>query len=165
VTPFILHAIPDYALKIPIEQQVPRGERIFSFAGRPEAYIDRDIIVSYESTLANLAQDILWTPQGHKPTIAQHFRFMPIKTRGVRVVNVATATDFWTVAEMRLSYQGRELPRSSSWKLFLEAERLAERLGSPTGIRQQLCHPLVYLGSPRPIRAPSGGIPGSATPR
>ncbi len=117
VTPFILHAIPDYALKIPIEQQVPRGERIFSFAGRPEAYIDRDIIVSYESTLANLAQDILWAPQAHKATIAQHFKFMPISTRGVRVVNVATATDFWTVAEMRLRYQGRELPRSPSWKL------------------------------------------------
>ncbi len=117
VTPYILKSIPDYALKIPIEQQVPRGERIFSFAGRPEAYIDRDIIVSYESTLGNLANDILWAPQAHKPTIAQHFKFMPITTRGVRVVNVASATDFWTVAEMRLRSQGRELPRSPSWRL------------------------------------------------
>ena len=117
VTPFILKSIPDYALKVPIEQQVPRGERIFSFAGRPEAYIDRDIIVSYESTLGNLAHDILWAPQAHKPTIAQHFKFMPISTRGVRVVNVASAPDFWTVAEMRLRSQGRELPRSPSWRL------------------------------------------------
>ncbi len=117
VTPFILKSIPDYALKVPIEQQVPRGERIFSFAGRPEAYIDRDIIVSYESTLANLAQDILWAPQAHKPAFAQHFKFMPITTRGVRVVNVASAPDFWTVAEMRLRFQGRELPRSPAWRL------------------------------------------------
>ena len=65
--PFILRNIGDYALKVPIELNVPRGERIFSFAGRPEAYIDRDIIVSYESTLGNLANDILWAPQAHKP--------------------------------------------------------------------------------------------------
>ena len=65
--PFIFKNIGDYALKMPIEQNVPLGERIFSFAGRAEAYIDREIIVSYESTLGNLAHDILWAPQAHKP--------------------------------------------------------------------------------------------------
>jgi hypothetical protein len=115
--PFILKNSGDYALKIPIELAVPSGERIFSFAGRPDAYIDRDIIVSYESTLGNLAQDILWAPQGHKPEYAQHFKFLPVTTRGVRVVNTASATDFWTVSEMRLRSQGRELPRSPAWRL------------------------------------------------
>src|SRR5450759_112485 len=114
---YLLRNIADYALKIPIELAVPPGERIFSFAGRPEAYIDRDIIVSYESTLGNLAQDILWAPQGHKPANAQRFKFLPVTTRGVRVVNTASATDFWTVAEMRLRSQGRELPRSPGWRL------------------------------------------------
>ena len=33
------------------------------------------------------------------------------------MVNSATATDFWTVAEMRLRSQGRELPRSPAWRL------------------------------------------------
>jgi hypothetical protein len=115
--PYLFRNIADYALKIPIELAVPPGERIFSFAGRPEAYIDRDIIVSYESTLGNLAQDILWAPQGHKPANAQRFKFLPVTTRGVRVVNSASAPDFWTVAEMRLRSQGRELPRSPDWRL------------------------------------------------
>src|ERR1017187_5604662 len=115
--PYLINHVGDLALKIPIELAVPRGERIFSFAGRPEAYIDRDVIVSYESTLANLAQDILWAPQGHKPSNAQRFKFLPVTTRGVRVVNSASATDFWTVAEMRLRSQGRELPRSPDWRL------------------------------------------------
>src|ERR1022692_4792880 len=114
---YLSRTLPGYALKIPIELAVPRGERIFSFAGRSEAYIDRDIFVSYESTLANLAQDVLWAPQGHKPEHALHFKFLPVTTRGVRVVNSATATDFWTVAEMRLRSQGRELPRSPDWRL------------------------------------------------
>jgi hypothetical protein len=59
VTPFIRNNIGDFALKIPIELEVPRGQRIFSFSGRPEAYIDRDIVVAYESTLGNLGQEML----------------------------------------------------------------------------------------------------------
>jgi hypothetical protein len=115
--PYLINHIPDLALKVPIELAVPSGERIFSFAGRPDAYIDRDIIVSYESTLGNLAQDILRAPQAHKPEHALHFKFLPVTTRGVRVVNSVNATDFWTVAEMRLRSQGRELPRSPDWRL------------------------------------------------
>src|ERR1035438_8460832 len=117
VTPYISNNVGDYALKMPIELHVPPGERIFSFAGRAQAYIDRDIVVSYESTLGNLAQDILWTQQAHNPANALHFKFLPVTTRGVRVVNSATGTEFWTVSEMRLRSQGRELPRSAAWRL------------------------------------------------
>ena len=117
VTPYILNNIGDFALKIPIELEVPRGERIFSFSGRPEAYIDRDIVVSYESTLGNLANDILWAPQAHNPANALHFKFLPVTTKGVRVLNIATGTEFWTVAEMRLRSQGGELARSPAWRL------------------------------------------------
>ena len=105
--PYLFRNIADYALKVPIELAVSPGERIFSFAGRPAAYIDRDIIVSYESTLGNLAQDVLWVPKGDKPEFAQHFRFLPVTTRGVRAVNMASAKDFWNVAEMRLRSEGR----------------------------------------------------------
>lgn len=116
-TPFIVQHIGDVSLKLPIERAVPQGERIFSFSGRPEAYINRDIVVSYESTLGNLANDVLWAPQANKPQFAQRFKFLPVKTRGVRVVNIATATDFWTVSEMRVRSEGRELPRSPAWRL------------------------------------------------
>jgi hypothetical protein len=114
---YILKNSGDYALKVPIELAVPPGERIFSFAGRPESYIDRDILVSYESVLGNLAQDILWTPQSNKPEFAQHFKFLPVTTRGVRVENMVKATDFWTVSEMRLLSRGNPLPRSPAWRL------------------------------------------------
>ena len=116
-TSYIVNHIGDLALRIPIEVAVPLGQRIFSFAGRPDAYIDRDIIVSYESTLGNLADDILLAPQGHRPEFAQRFKFLPVTARGVRVVNIASGKDFWTVSEMRLRSQGRELPRSPAWRL------------------------------------------------
>jgi hypothetical protein len=117
VWPYMVSRIGDYALKVPIELEVPAGERIFSFSGRPAAYIDRDIVVSYESTLGNLANDILWTPQAHTPQYAQHFKFLPVTTHSIRVVNMASDNDFWTVSEMRLLFQGRELQRSPAWRL------------------------------------------------
>jgi len=115
--PYIIKRLGDYALKGPIEAYVPPGEKIFSFAGRPEAYIDRDIVVQYESTLGNLVQDILQAPQAHPPKNQQVFRFLPVKARGVRVVNQAAAENFWTVAEMRIQSQGREVPRSANWRV------------------------------------------------
>ncbi len=128
--PFILKNLPDYALKIPVELAVPKGERIFSFAGRPQAYIDRDIIVSYESTLGNLANDILWTPQAYKPSHAEHFRFLPVTTRAVRVVNIASGTDFWTVSEMRLRFAGQGIAAFPE----LANQWFAQRLGGAAGL-------------------------------
>uniref|UniRef100_Q01ZZ9 DUF8201 domain-containing protein n=1 Tax=Solibacter usitatus (strain Ellin6076) TaxID=234267 RepID=Q01ZZ9_SOLUE len=115
--PFITHSIGDYALKNAIEREVPPGEQVFSFAGRPQAYFDRDIVVFYESTLGNLVQDILLAPDSHPPHYQERFRFLPVTTRGVRVVNNASAPGLWTLAELRLRSAGRELPRSKSWRL------------------------------------------------
>jgi hypothetical protein len=47
---FIARHVSDYALKGDIEKAVPPNARIFSFAGRAAAYIDRDIVVGYESS-------------------------------------------------------------------------------------------------------------------
>jgi hypothetical protein len=115
--PYIERHLGDYALKVPIEQTVPRGEKIFSFAGRPEAYIDREIVVQYESTFGNLVQDILQAPAAHPPKHRQEFRFLPVLTRGIRVVNIASGENFWTVAEMRVLSQGREVPRAADWRV------------------------------------------------
>ena len=114
---YITKWISDYALKRQIEAFVPPGEKIFSFAGRPEAYFDRDIVVSYESALGNLAHAILWTPQSYLPGTQQHFKMLPVTTRGIRVVNSSYSDVFWTVAEIRMYSRGRELQRSSGWRL------------------------------------------------
>jgi hypothetical protein len=116
-SPFVTRVIGDFAMKGPIEINVPKTEKIFSFAGRPEAYLDRDIVVSYESTLGNLVNDTLLAPQAHPPKYQERFKFLPVATRGVRVVNMASAKDFWTVAELRIRSAGSELVRSPGWRL------------------------------------------------
>ena len=56
---YVAAHIGDYALKPAIEGAVPPGGRIFSFAGRPAAYLDRDIIVGYESSLGEQVSQLL----------------------------------------------------------------------------------------------------------
>jgi hypothetical protein len=46
---YLNHYLPDYWLKAALEQHVSKSEKIFSLSGLPEAYIDRRIVVSYES--------------------------------------------------------------------------------------------------------------------
>jgi hypothetical protein len=115
--PFITHTIPDYALKVPIELAVPPGERIYSFAGRPGAYIERNIVVSYESSLGNLVDDLLLAPTTHRPAFSQHFKFVPVNTTAIRLVAPSSHADFWTIAELRFFHEGRELARSSGWRI------------------------------------------------
>ena len=74
-------------------------------------------MVSYESAFGNLPQDVLLAPQAHRPAFQQSYHFLPVSTRAVRVVNVAYASGFWTVAEMRVLSGGRELQRSPKWRL------------------------------------------------
>ncbi len=59
---FLKSRLGDYAWKEPIERLVPANALIYTDAGRPEAYIHRTLIVSYESTLGFQAQQTLWAP-------------------------------------------------------------------------------------------------------
>ncbi len=56
---YIEEHVGDYALRGAIDRSVPVGHRIFSFAGRAAAYIDRDIVVGYESTQGTRIQEAL----------------------------------------------------------------------------------------------------------
>ncbi|MGA3099387.1 MAG: glycosyltransferase family 39 protein [Bryobacteraceae bacterium] len=116
--PYLVHYNADINLRAPILQNVPPDGLIFSLSGKPEAYIDRNIVVSYESALGNLAYDVVMAPlDGYKPTQRLRFKILPEATRGVRVVQTATGKENWTVAEMRVYSQGRELPRAADWRL------------------------------------------------
>jgi hypothetical protein len=116
---FLLRQVPGYGLKSAIEQATAPGDKIFSFRSRPEAYLDREIVVGYESNLGNLAQDILWTAAGalKPPVDRQQFRFAPVTTRGIRIVQKASADSEWSLAEVRLFWGGREVPHAPDWHI------------------------------------------------
>jgi hypothetical protein len=68
---FLASHVGDYALKSDIENAVPANARIFSFAGRAAAYIDRDIVVGYESTQGLRIQNALNSGQPDATQIAK----------------------------------------------------------------------------------------------
>jgi hypothetical protein len=126
---YLTRRVRDYGLKSEIEQAVPKGERIFSFAGRAEAYLDREIVVGYESALGNRVQDDLQAMVGRPPVDRLSFHFAPVRAEGVRVVETADAVAHWTVAEMRVRFGGREL-RVEAWPNRWEAGLAFD--GNPT---------------------------------
>jgi hypothetical protein len=115
---FLAASVTGYGLKWAVESNVPPGEKIFSFDTRPEAYIERPIVVSYESALGNLLHDILWAPiDGYIPHQRERFRFLPVMAKAIRVTQMASSDDFWTLSEVRLFSAGKEIPRSKGWRL------------------------------------------------
>ncbi|HJT88533.1 MAG TPA: hypothetical protein VJ732_11770 [Bryobacteraceae bacterium] len=115
---FLKQKLPDYELKELIEREVPPDGKIFSLESHSEAYIHRTFVVHYESAEGNLALEILTAPlSAGRPTEREIFAFPPVTTRGARVVQSASSDGFWTIAEMRVYFQGRELRRSSRWRV------------------------------------------------
>lgn len=111
--------VADYAIKRAVETFVPPHAKIFSLATRAEAYLDRTVVVGYESVLGNFAQDLLAVAVDPRaqPRTRRRLRFLPVTTRSVRVVQTASTDAFWTAGEMRAYRKGREIPRSPEWRL------------------------------------------------
>jgi hypothetical protein len=59
VSHYIGSHVGDYALRSAIDEYVPMSQGVFSFAGRSAGYLDRDIVVGYESSLGLRIQDAL----------------------------------------------------------------------------------------------------------
>jgi len=111
--------LPDYTLKAALETFVAPQAKIFSLNTRTEAYLNRTFVVGYESAFGNLAQDLFavaYDPQ-NQPAVRRRLRFLPVITRAVRVVQIASASSFWRAAEMRVYARGKELARSPEWRL------------------------------------------------
>ena len=120
---FLRDHVQDYDLKESIDRSVLPSQKIFSFAGRPSAYIDRDIVVWYESALGNLANDVLLNAVDQPPDHGARVRFVPVEVRGIRAVAKGASPGYWSVNEMRLVSQGREVSPSADWRFSASPNR------------------------------------------
>jgi hypothetical protein len=111
--------LKDYSMKVPLETLVPPKAKIFSLDSRAEAYLDRTIAVGYESSLGNLALELLAAPLDRKvrPAQRQRFPFLPVSTRRVRIVQTASGGEFWSISEFHVYSRGREVPRAPDWRV------------------------------------------------
>jgi hypothetical protein len=113
-----------YSVAQIIEANVPKGERVLTSSNIPIAYTSREILVNYLAAFNEVLQDILsagWS-EGLQPTVRHTFRFSPITTRRVRLVDVAPVVrngtaGQWGVHELRFYSHGVELQRQPEWRL------------------------------------------------
>jgi hypothetical protein len=116
---FLAQHIPDYPLQYFLESKTPPDAKVFTWSVDESAYINRDLSPGYESTLGNLAMDLLSTPllPDNQPSARLRFRFPPVNVRRLRVVETASGDGYWTIAEIQVWSRGREVSRSPGWKV------------------------------------------------
>ncbi len=118
---FLTQMIPSYPAARMINGNVPKGEQVFTLGGVPDAYAEREVLVSFQSASNEKLTDIFhmgWLV-GNQPIRAHSLRFPETKARRFRVQQtaMAQAIDQWNVHEMRFFHQGVELPRRPEWQL------------------------------------------------
>jgi hypothetical protein len=110
----------EYVAARMIGSVVPRTEPIFAINQGGQAYLQRDLLVGYESASNEVLQDILWTavlPQ-FQPRRILKFDFAPRELRKLRVVQTASLPDNqWSISELRIFNGQTELPRDPAWRL------------------------------------------------
>jgi hypothetical protein len=52
-----------------------------------------------------------------RPADGQRFQFLSVRTGAVRVLHTADAPGYWSINEMHVALQGRELARSAAWRV------------------------------------------------
>jgi Dolichyl-phosphate-mannose-protein mannosyltransferase len=103
-----------------LDKRMPPGGRIFCYQCPAQAYTLRDVSGYYESLEGRALSDMLWTPMetGRQPLKRITLSFAPLAATRLRVTLPQSRPDeAWSVAEMRVVREGREIPRSPHWKI------------------------------------------------
>jgi len=111
---------PAYVVARRIERDVPPSHSVLAMNQIPAAYTTREILVGYQSAYGNILREILLTPLMPEVVPTRHldFHFGKQLLREIRVVQTAGGEpDLWSIGELRLYHQGREVPRASLWRL------------------------------------------------
>jgi hypothetical protein len=95
------------------------GSTVFTFTPIPEAYTSRHIRVEYQSASNKIAGAVLWTAAepSYAPTWRLRFNFPPTTLHAARLVQTGIAQALWSIHELRVFSEGRELPREPAWRL------------------------------------------------
>ena len=112
---------PDYAIARLLEEKTPAGSRVFTMNGIPEAYTNRTVLVRFQSGEGETMGDIFFAAiaADFQPRCAERFQFPARAVRKIRVVETgpAVAELQWSIHELRIFAEGRELVRNPEWRL------------------------------------------------
>ena len=117
---FLKRKWPWYSAARLVEDLTPPGSKVLTSSVISEAYTTREILTGFQSGEGMTLNSILLTPilPDSQPVRRLSFRFDPQRLSGVRVRQTANAaSDHWSIAEMRVYKERRELHREPRWRL------------------------------------------------
>ncbi len=116
---FLTSRLPGYTMARRIDQLVPPGGRVFAVQPFPKVYTSREVLVAWRSLPSQkLAEGLcIALVPARRPTRHRRFRFPAERLRAIRMLAMAAGEGEWTIHELRLFHQGRELPRQPQWRL------------------------------------------------
>ena len=106
-----------YEMSNSINKLVPAGQPVFSIAPFGRAYVNRDIIVAWESAFGDRIFDAL-SAATRDNILRIEYNFLAQRVQKLRLVELSKSTDSsWGIDELRFYTGGRELPRLGAWRL------------------------------------------------
>jgi hypothetical protein len=114
---FLRRLMPGYESGLMLEAKVPAGERVFSFDAVQTSYHTREIVVGWMSSFGKRLDDALVRPMSDVPDLLVSFRFDAQPAARFRLVATRSGERSWSVSELRVFRQGREIGRAPGWRL------------------------------------------------
>lgn len=111
---------PSYRIARMVENATQPGAVIYTLTPFSESYTTREVRTSFQSAEGERLRDALWMPlvQDSQANRAWDFRFPARTLRRIRLVQTGTGTrDLWSIHEVRVYNDERELPRAPEWRL------------------------------------------------
>jgi len=117
--PFIAAHDAEYASTQVLNQLTPPDSRTFTFNEYAASYCTRDVMSDFGTAEGIRLKDTLWLasqPQ-YQPLQRWTFHFNAPPLYGIRIVQTASGTDIWRIAELTFMDGGAEVRVAPNWQL------------------------------------------------
>ena len=118
---YLSNRVEGYGLGLLLDGKLRPEQRVFAFRAFQQAYHSRQVIVAWESALGvRLGESIRAAfDSSLQPTLRYVFSFESTPLSKFRLIRTSrkTDTDQFSVSELRVFHNGRELPRAAHWRL------------------------------------------------
>ncbi len=104
--------VPRYRVARMLDEKVPAAARVFAYGALPLAYTSRIVL---SGRVGDTLVDA--TLPASQPAVRKTFRFPAQAVRRLRIVQTSESTGEWSVSELRVFLEGRELPREPQWRV------------------------------------------------
>jgi len=117
---YLAREIPEYQVARAIEKSTPNDARIFSFDAVANAYLPRNVTVSWQSAEGERMRDALYDSFYPGGLYQRRGRWPAEPLLGIRFRLPAAAESEWDVSEVEIYSKGKRVPAAGGWTLIAQ---------------------------------------------